>query len=215
MSAEVQQVVSQRLLDNVTQFKALERGTFALNRQELLIGPWLRQLVGRWQRTATDRALAWVVDIAENLPVLRVDADKVEQALNNILGNAVKHPPAGARVAVKAWSGSGEVCVRISSNPARLIPYDYDHLSELFYTGEVQGRFPTGVGLGLYVTRALIERQGGVLRVTRPTVEDNSVGFELSIPAATDPIGRETRTLSMDDAALANATKGDARRRIR
>src|SRR5512139_563781 len=41
----------QRLLENVTQFKALEKGTFNLILREVLTAPWLRQLVGRWQRT--------------------------------------------------------------------------------------------------------------------------------------------------------------------
>lgn len=200
----------QRLLENVTQFHALEKGTFALHRQELPTGPWLRQLTARWQRAMPDKALAWSVEIPETLPLLRVDGDKLEQALNNILGNAVKHTPLGGSVAVKAWSKGEDLSIRVTSSPARLVADDYDHLSELFYTGEVQGRFPTGVGLGLYVTRALIERQGGVLKVTQPTSTDNSVGFELNLPAELS----DGTAFSIDKSAMANATKGDARRSL-
>lgn len=204
----------QRLLDNVTQFHALEKGTFALKRHELLTGPWMRQIVARWQRAVPDKALAWVVEIPENLPVLHVDVDKLEQALNNILGNAVKHTPAGARVAVNAWSEGSGLSIRVSSPAARLVADDYDHLAELFYTGEVQGRFPTGVGLGLHVTRALIERQGGMLRVMRPSVGQNAVGFELSLPAEPDDSGRDAATRARDNTAVANATKSDPRKSI-
>lgn len=201
----------QRLLENVTQFRALEKGTFTLRRHELLTGPWLRQIVARWQRTVSDKALAWVVEMPENLPVLDVDADKLEQALNNILGNAVRHTAVGGRIAVKAWSKGSGLGVRVLSSPARLIPDDYDHLCDLFYTGELQGRFPTGVGLGLYVARALVERQSGALRVTQPPAGENAVGFELDLPATAGNSDDDT-SLPLDNAAVTNATKSDARK---
>lgn len=172
----------QRMLENVTQLKALEKGTFALSRREVMLAPWLRQLVGRWQRTVPDKALAWIIEIPDNLPVLRVDIDKLEQALNNLLGNAVRHTPIGARIDFRAWPEGGGLRVRILSSRPRLVPDEYDRLAELFYTGEVQGRFPTGVGLGLYITRQLIEKHGGMLEVTRPTPDDDAIGFELSVP---------------------------------
>ena len=150
----------------------------------MLTATWLRQLVGRWQRAVPEKTLDWLVDIPETLPVLIVDVDKLEQALNNLLGNAVRHSPPAARVSVRAWSAGNVLRLRISSTRPRLAPEEYDHLSELFYTGEVQGRFPTGVGLGLYVTRLLFERHGGMLEITRPTPEDDALGFELSIPAS-------------------------------
>ena len=181
----------QRLIDNVTQLKALEKGTFALKLREVLTAPWLRQLVGRWQRTLPDKVLAWIVDIPESLPVLRVDVDRLEQALNNLLGNAVKHSAVGARVVVRASSGAGDLRLHISSSSPRLVPDEYDRLFELFYTGEAQGRFPTGLGLGLHVTRQLLEYHGGMLAVTRPTPEDDSLGFDLSLPVAPGGLGRD------------------------
>ncbi len=185
----------QRLLENVTQFKALERGTFVLNRREVAIGVWLRTLLARWQRVAADKALAWVVDIPEGLPVLRIDVDKLEQGLNNLLGNAVRHSSMGARVSVRAWASEGQLRLRVSSSHPRLVRDDYDRLSELFYTGEVQGRFPPGLGLGLYVTRQLIEQQGGMLEVTRPTPDDDAVGFQIALPTdAPADLTQETRT---------------------
>ncbi|MGE5603805.1 MAG: sensor histidine kinase [Nitrososphaerales archaeon] len=172
----------QRLLENVTQFKAFEKGSFLLDRREVATTGWLRQLMGRWQRTSPDKALIWSIDIPEHLPLLYVDVDKLEQALNNLLGNAVRHTSIGARVSFRAWASGGDLRIRISSTRPRLIESEYDHLSELFYTGEVQGRFPAGLGLGLYVTRQLVERHGGTLEVVRPTPEDDAIGFELSVP---------------------------------
>lgn len=174
----------QRLLENVTQFKALEKGSFALSRREVLSTPWLRLLLGRWQRAMPDKALAWTIEIPDGLPVLRVDMDKLDQALSNLLGNAVKHTPAGCQVTFRAWSTDDALRVRITSSRPRLVADEYDHLFELFYTGEVQGRFPTGLGLGLYVTRELLEMHGGTLEISRPTPEEDAIGFDVSVPAA-------------------------------
>lgn len=190
----------QRLLENVTQFKALERGTFALNRREVSAAGWLRQLLSRWQRTSPDKSLAWHIDIPGNLPRLDVDVDKFEQALSNLLGNAVRHSPAGAGISFQARSSGGYLRARISSTRPRLVAGEYDRLSELFYTGEVQGRFPDGVGLGLYMARQLIERHGGMLEVMRPTPEDDAIGFDVSIPAAANVKGRHAALRSGDTA---------------
>jgi signal transduction histidine kinase len=202
----------QRLLENVTQFKALENGRFYLSRRDVLTTPWLRQVLGRWQRAMPEKTLAWMVNIPDGLPMLRVDVDKLEQSLNNLLGNAVKHSPPGASVSVQALSSGGALRLRVSSTRPRLVPEEYDRLSELFYTGEVQGRFPTGVGLGLYVTRQLIEQHGGLLEIRRPTPDDDSITFEVGIPIAMNGNGLGAGKITMEKAARASGLPGESER---
>jgi signal transduction histidine kinase len=177
----------QQLLENVTQLKALEKGTFHLHRRAVAPSPWLRQLVGRWQRVAKDKGLAWVVSVPEDLPMIEADLDKLEQSLNNMLSNAVRHTPAGARVYVSAMRDGGALVLQIASEQPRLSRDEYDRLFDLFYTGEMQGRFPTGVGLGLHVTRQLIEQHGGRLEVVPPAQDGEAVRFEVSLPVTAVP----------------------------
>jgi signal transduction histidine kinase len=201
----------QRLIENVTQFRALERGTLILTPRDVLIAPWLRQVTSRWQRIRPEKGLSWAIDIPDGLPVIRVDADKLELGLNNLLGNSVKHSPAGAQVAVRAWAAEGFFHVRVFTSPSHLRPDDYDRLCELFYTGEVQGRFPTGLGLGLYVTRRLLEQQGGSLEILRPAVGSDAVGFEFVVPSAdSGPAKEEVRAYSgaRKDGALQRTEQG-------
>jgi len=174
----------QRLLENVTQLKALEKGTFRINRREIEPASWLQQVVGRWQRARSDKMLMWVVDVPQDLPPILVDADKLEQSLNNLLSNAVRHTPTGARVTFTARNNNNELLLKMTSAGPRLTPEEYDRLFDLFYTGEVQGRFPVGLGLGLHITQQLIHEHGGRLEVIRPTPEDDSLGFALVLPLA-------------------------------
>ncbi|MCU0507738.1 MAG: HAMP domain-containing histidine kinase [Anaerolineae bacterium] len=172
----------QQLLENVTQLKALQKGTFHLSRRSVAPSPWLRQLVARWQRVAKEKGLAWVVSVPDNLPTIDADLDKLEQSLNNLLSNAVRHSAAGARVALAAERADGALLLRLTSDLPRLTRDEYDRIFDLFYTGEMQGRFPTGVGLGLHVTRQLIEQHGGRLEVVPPGVDDGAVNFEIRLP---------------------------------
>jgi signal transduction histidine kinase len=203
----------QRLLENVTQLKALERGTFVLSRREVLMGPWLRLVVGRWQRAAPDKGLAWVVDIPEELPDLRVDVDKLELAFNNLLGNAVRHTTPGARIWVRAWTAAGALHVRVASGQPRLGPEDYERLTDMFYIGAVQGRFPTGVGLGLHVTRQLVEQHGGTMNVTPPTPQDDAVAFEVVVPAAVQTNGGWPKRRAEDRDASSDGRSRDGKDR--
>jgi signal transduction histidine kinase len=175
----------QQVLENVTQLKALEKGTFHMRRRSISPSPWLRQLVARWQRVAKDKGLAWIVSVPDNLPMIEADLDKLEQSLNNMLSNAVRHTPPGAQVTFIADRNGDALRVRITSFGPRLARDEYDHLFDLFYTGERQGRFPTGVGLGLHVTRQLIEQHGGRLEVAPPATDGGALGFEISLPVST------------------------------
>jgi signal transduction histidine kinase len=172
----------QQVIENVTQLKALEKGTFHLRRRSVSPSPWLRQLVARWQRVAKDKGLAWVVSVPDDLPDIEADLDKLEQSLNNMFSNAVRYTPPGARVSFAAQRDGDALLLRIVSEEPRLARDEYDRLFDLFYTGEMQGRFPTGVGLGLYVTRRLIEQHGGRLEMSPPPRDGDAVGFEVSLP---------------------------------
>jgi signal transduction histidine kinase len=174
----------QRLLENVTQFKALQRGTFRLNQRVVAPSPWLRQIVARWQRVAKDKAMSWIVSLPDDLPSIRADMEKLEQSLNNLLSNAVRHTPLGSRITFAAAHDGDMLIMRISSDKPRLESDEYDRLFDLFYTGELQGRFPVGTGLGLHVTRQLIEQQGGRIEVVPPSEDNDSLGFQLCMPLA-------------------------------
>lgn len=174
----------QQVIENVTQLKALEKGTFHLRRRSVSPTPWLRHLVARWQRVAKDKGLAWVVNVPDDLPTIEADLDKLEQSLNNMFSNAVRHSSPGARVSFTAERDGSALLLRIASEQPRLTRDEYDRIFDLFYTGEMQGRFPTGVGLGLHVTRRMIEQHGGRMEVVPPPVDGAAVGFEVSLPVA-------------------------------
>ena len=129
----------------------------------------------------------------DELPPIHADMDKLEQSLNNLLSNAVRHTPVGARITFTATRDGDSLVMKISSDKPRLESEEYDHLFELFYTGEIQGRFPVGTGLGLHVTRQLVEQHGGRIEVVPPSEENDAVGFEVRMPFADGSYSKSER----------------------
>lgn len=172
----------QRVLDNVIQLKAIERGTVSLDRRVVLPGPLLRRLIDRWQQSHADRELAWRVDLPDALPCVVVDEDKLEQGLNNLLANTVRQARPGSHLGLAASMDGEWLVIRLTCNQPAFGQDDYDHAADLLHTADAEGRFPVSMGLGLYVTRLWIREEGGELEAIRPSGADGWGGFALRLP---------------------------------
>ena len=183
----------QRLLENVTQLKALQRGTFRLNPRDVSPSPWLRQLAARWQRAAKDKSLSWIVERARRVAADpcghgQAGAEPEQPVIQRGAAHARRRPHY-----VHGPRDGDSLVMKISSDKPRLESEEYDHLFELFYTGEIQGRFPVGTGLGLHVTRQLVEQHGGRIEVVPPSEENDAVGFEVRMPFADGSYSKSER----------------------
>lgn len=125
-------------------------------------------------------------EIAAGTPAIRGDAARLEQALQNLAANAIRHTPAGGRVTLQASPERGGRAVRIvvrdtgSGIPAEHLPRIFDR----FYKADASRAgtpLRSGSGLGLSIVRAIVERHGG--RVTASNVPGEGASFEIVLPA--------------------------------
>jgi PAS domain S-box-containing protein len=130
-------------------------------------------------RIATGRAIA--ADIARDLPTANWDADRVAQVLGNLLLNAVQHtPPAGA-VSVRAEDAGVAVRMVVADTGAGIPPEALPRIFEPFYrAGESGADAARGMGLGLPITKALVERHGGTIAVASAVGEGTT--FTITLP---------------------------------
>lgn len=103
-----------------------------------------------------------------------------EQALGNVVENAMRHTPPHAQVAVKAWTEDGQVLVEVVDNGPGVAPEDLPRIFDKFFRG-APGAGRPGTGLGLSITRGLVEGMGGaVSAANRPAAEGGlAVTFRL------------------------------------
>jgi two-component system sensor histidine kinase KdpD len=101
------------------------------------------------------------VEIAADLPMLRLDAILFEQVLFNLLDNAAKYAPAGSRIDIRARCDGDVVALEVADEGPGIPPGDLERIFDKFYRVQAQDRRRAGTGLGLAICRGFIEAQGG------------------------------------------------------
>jgi signal transduction histidine kinase len=122
------------------------------------------------------------LDIEPDVGAASGDRDRIQQVVLNLLDNAVKYGGA-AGVAVRVGAEDGAVCVDVSDRGRGIGLADQERIFEKFYRADPQlAQAPAGTGLGLYISRELVTRMGGTLRVTSDPGEGAT--FAVRLPLA-------------------------------
>lgn len=127
------------------------------------------------------------VDAAPDLPAVRADADKVEQVLTNLIENAVKYgSPTGLRVKVAGTdadaSSSRFLAVTVRDRGPGIATMDLPQVFDRWFQRQ-NGR-PTGTGLGLWISKGIVEAHGGELTVS--SEDDEGAAFTFTLPIQSD-----------------------------
>ena len=143
-------------------------------------------IVGRHQILAAQKGLTITLDscpAASSSCMVDGDIVKLERALNNLLGNAVKFSPPGSRVEVsmrRELRGPDPwVVVEVSDQGPGIDPAHHEAIFDMFHREETSAGVP-GVGLGLYITRQILERHHGA--VTVRSMPGEGATFVLKLP---------------------------------
>jgi signal transduction histidine kinase len=120
------------------------------------------------------------VDVADRVPPIRGDRERLRQIVTNLIDNAIKYSPEGDEIAVSVRPTNGSVCITVTDHGPG-IPQDQQHLIfEKFGRADVPGASLPGTGLGLFIARSIAEAHGGTLDVrSRP---EAGAAFVLTLP---------------------------------
>ena len=177
-----------RLINNLLDVARLEAGrTIEINRDEFDFAP-LAKLALESQRAYSSRHTL-VADLPPSLPPLSADADKVTQILINLTSNALKYSPGGT-VTLRARAQGEWLEVSVSDQGPGIAPEQRDLLFSRFgrtpavATGAGARSKPTGTGLGLFLTKYLVEAHGGKIWVESETGRGATFTFTLPLSRA-------------------------------
>jgi len=172
-----------QLVDNLLEMAKLQSGRVTLRRDWQL----LEELAGAAIRSlgAGLNAHRVIVDLPEELPLVRCDAILIERVLVNLLQNASKYTPAGTRIGIvaRADEGKQQLVVRVWHEGPGLPPGQEQALFEKFARGDKESVIP-GVGLGLAICRAIVEAHGGSIWAQNQPQGGAVVSFSLPLEAA-------------------------------
>ncbi len=118
-------------------------------------------------------------ELQQPLPPVVGDETYLDQALRNRVGNAAKYSPAGSEVLVLAESRDGDVVVRVLDEGPGFPPEESERLFELFHRSAGTAQAATGAGIGLFVTKQLVEALGGEVWATARPGGGSEFGLRL------------------------------------
>jgi PAS domain S-box-containing protein len=157
----------------------LERGLFSL-REALERGVVMVRERAMKNGVQLDLALDGSVDLVHG------DERRIRQVVFNLLSNAVKFSPNGARVAISTTSSNGEVSIAISDTGPGIAAGDQARIFEEFQQArDTAGERPEGTGLGLALSRSLVELHGGRIWVDSEPGTGSTFTFTLPVGSAT------------------------------
>ena len=149
-----------RLVEDLLDVSRIDRrGGVSIEPQAIDLAEEIREAVARTGREHPERTIT--ATVPEELPI-RADRDRIGQVLTNLLDNAVKYSPDGGPVAVRGQATGDRVEVSVLDTGIGIGGDQADVIFERFFQADADaGRRFGGLGLGLYITRAIVEAHGG------------------------------------------------------
>lgn len=186
MGQSIQQAV--RLVRNYLEFARMDlQEEPHLDLQRIRLRPLVeRELEVLQTRLSEDESSRFQVEVEvpEDL-ALHADESRLEQILSNLIDNAVKYSPSGGKVCVRAETRGDTVALEVCDTGVGIHPQDLEHLFERFSRLPAMARKTRGSGLGLWITRKMVELHGWSIEVE--STPGQGTTFRILIPAAAAP----------------------------
>ncbi|MDY7023628.1 MAG: HAMP domain-containing sensor histidine kinase [Cyanobacteriota bacterium] len=169
----------ERLVNDLQELSKAEAGYLIINLQPLNLQPFLKSLVARFGDQLLEDGPTLTLECPANLPPVLVDVDRTEQILVNLLGNAVRYTEKGS-IRVKVWQDVKLIWIAVIDTGIGISEEDLPHIFERFWRGErSRSRQLGGTGIGLAITKRLVELQGGTIEVESKLGQGSTFRFSV------------------------------------
>jgi two-component system OmpR family sensor kinase len=168
----------ERIIGDLLDLARLEGGGTTFRREQVDVGALFARVATRHEREMHARRIELDHDIDGGAEVVDGDPDRLEQALQNLAANALRHTPDGGTVTLRAAPVAEGVRLTVRDTGPGIPP---DHLPLIFgrfYKADVSRRAAAGSGLGLSIVKTIVERHGGTITARN----DNGAVFEITLP---------------------------------
>lgn len=150
------------LVDDLLDISRIEKGKLELDLWIADLPELVRQNVARNRVLAERKNIELVLHSDDLIPQMKLDASKIEQVLNNLIGNAVKFSSMDSQVAISLQADDGHVLVKITDHGPGIPPEEIDKIFLPFTRASTRSTAgEKGAGLGLAIVKRIVEGHGG------------------------------------------------------
>jgi two-component system sensor histidine kinase BaeS len=172
-----------RLVDDLQAVSRAEERQLQLELRDVAPAQLLHAAARAAEPATIARGVTITTTADRRLAAVAVDEDRFAEALTNLVDNALRHTPAGGTIALSAHASGDEVHLAVSDTGSGIAPAYLDRIFERFFRADTaRSRADGGSGIGLTITRAIVDAHGG--RITaRSAGPGTGATFTISLPA--------------------------------
>lgn len=176
------------LISDLSDISQLETGRLKIEPLPLPLADCVRTPIADLRPQIDEKDQTINVKIPDGLPMISADPNRLIQILTNLISNANKYTPSSGQITISAEQLQGHIRVQVTDTGIGLSAADQEHLFEQFYRSEDPDvREQVGWGLGLYVTRRLVEIMGGQIGAESTPGEGSTFWFTIPISEKDKP----------------------------
>ena len=148
------------LIDDLFELSRLEAGDIGWSLERVPLHELVGETVDAMRLEAEAKGVMVLASVPDELQAAQANPEKLQRVLFNLIQNAIRHTPADGSVVIRAEPVAAGIEVEISDSGDGIAPSEQEHVFTAFYRGD-GARSGEGAGLGLAVSRAIVEAHGG------------------------------------------------------
>jgi len=172
------------IIGDLLDLARLEGGATSMRRERVDVKAIFARVAARHERELQERGVRLVQRVEPGAEVVVGDPDRLEQALQNLAANALRHAPEGGEIVLSSSVGPDGSMLSVRDTGPGIPEEHLPLIFERFYKVDAARKAAGGSGLGLSIVKAIVERHGGRISARN----DNGAVFEIVLPPATDPV---------------------------
>jgi two-component system phosphate regulon sensor histidine kinase PhoR len=177
------------LLEDLLILARLESRDERLHLERVDVPGLVGEIVGDWELQCAQKRITIKIDCGAELPTMMADRLRMEQVLNNLIGNAIKYANQGGHVFVRVRRMGEVLDLRVEDDGMGIPPADLPHIFERFYRADkARTREQGGTGLGLSIVKHIVQSHGGSVRAESTYGKGTSIILQLPLGDAEEEL---------------------------
>lgn len=169
----------ERIIGDLLDLARLEGGATSMRQEAVDVGALFERVAERHEREMRSRGIDLVREVRAGAERVTGDPDRLEQALQNLAANALRHTPDGGTLRLTTDRTEAGVRITVRDSGPGIAPQHLPLIFDRFYKVDVSRKATGGSGLGLSIVKAIVQQHAGTI----VAYNDNGAVFEIVLPA--------------------------------